>query len=104
MPSSPVSKQRAADLKFLTEHAESEQEAYFEERRKEIYGRRDDRVKAEAEQTIRLMKRRAEQEFIAAGGTDEEFSAEWPELKKVLIRNRIKDSLALPQASLVRGF
>jgi len=102
--SSPVSSQRAKDLRELGKIREEEKEAYFEERRKEIYGRHDDRVRAEAEATLRLMKRRAEQEFIKAGGDSNDFESEWPELKKALIRNRIKDSLALPQPSLVGDF
>lgn len=104
MPSSPVSKQRAADIRELGEIREEEREEVRKAKLDKIYARHNDRVKAEAEQTIRLMKRRAKLEFSAAGGDPDDFESEWPEMKKALIRNRIKDSLALPQPSLVGDF
>lgn len=102
---SPVSKQRADDLRFLTEHEEAEREEERKKRLAEIQGRSSERVKAEAKATLRLLKNRAEQEFVKAGGDIADFQSLWDSgLKEKLLIEHVSKFVTLPQPSLVRDF
>jgi len=63
---------------------------HLEKRREEIAEQNDERIKKQAERTLRLMKRRAEQEFIAAGGDPDDFEDAWPKLKEELLKDAVR--------------
>jgi len=94
---SPVTKKTAASLHRLQEAQK--------QTRKKLEDRHLARVKSEAEATLRMMKRQAEQEFVKAGGDSEKFEEAWNEgLKEKLLIERVSKFVNLPQASLVRDF
>ena len=72
---SPVTKKTAASLRRLQEAREAEREEAQKQTRKKLEDRHLARVKSEA--TLRLLKNRAEQEFVKAGGAPEDFESAW---------------------------
>ena len=58
---------------------------------------------ARLEATLRLLKNRAEQEFVKAGGDPEGFESAWDGgLKEKLLIERVSKFVSLPHPSLVR--
>lgn len=58
---------------------------------------------ARLEATLRLLKNRAEQEFVKAGGDPDDFEDAWDGgLKEKLLIERVSKFVTLPQPSLVR--
>ena len=102
---SPVTKKTAASLRRLQETREAEREEAQKQTRKKLEGRHLARVKSETEATLRMMKRRAEQEFAKAGGDPDGFEDAWDSgLKEKLLIERVSKFASLPQASLARDF
>jgi len=102
---SPVTKKRANYLRRLGEAREAEREETQKQARKKLEDRRLVRVKSGAKATLRTMKRRAEQEFVKAGGDPEKFEEVWNSgLKEKLLIERVSKFVNLPQPSLARNF
>ena len=102
---SPVTKKTAASLRRLQEAREAEREEAQKQTRKKLEDRHLARVKSEAAATLRLLKNRAEQEFVKAGGDPDDFKSAWDGgLKEKLLIERVSKFVSLPQASLARDF